>query len=85
MEQKKIENWKQEIMDLENFFLGINELPVEPIKLDKCNKIIDISLFIESHLSIIKAHNGEQIYLPYLNRLQKFKEILTIYFAFKLC
>jgi hypothetical protein len=41
------------------------------------SKIMDISLFIDSHLSTIKANKGKRTFLPYLNRLQELKQVLT--------
>lgn len=84
MIQKKTENWEQEIIDLENFFFYSIELPAEPIKLSQEETIIDIRKIIDSHLSIIKAQNGNRIYLPYLHRLQILKKFLTKYFAIKI-
>ena len=69
------ENWSVEISELETYF-ATAKLPAEPVQLDVCSKIIDVNLFIESHLSIVKANNGISTFLPYLNRLQTFKNII---------
>ena len=66
------ENWEQDITELENYFSGI-ALPTKPIKLNRFSTITNCSLFIESHFSIVKANNGKQTFLPYLNRLQELK------------
>lgn len=66
------ENWEQDIAELENYFSGI-ALPTKPIKLNRFSTITNCSLFIESHFSIVKANNGKQTFLPYLNRLQELK------------
>jgi hypothetical protein len=66
------ENWEQDITELENYFSGI-ALPTQPIKLNRFSTITNCSLFIESHFSIVKANNGKQTFLPYLNRLQELK------------
>jgi len=71
------QNWSNDIAALENYFASI-ELPTQPIKLNKISTITDCSLFIESHLAIVKANNGKQTFLPYLNRLQELKQVLTI-------
>ena len=76
-EQPKPENWEQDIIELENFFTG-RTIPTQPVKLNKCSTITDYSLFIESHFATVKANNGKQTYLPYLNRLQELKQVLTI-------
>lgn len=71
------ENWGNDIAELESYFAGI-ELPTQPVKLNKCSTIKDCSLFIESHFATVKANNGKRTFLPYLNRLQELKEVLTI-------
>ena len=78
-EQQKSENWDQDISELEQFFNAV-PLPNPPVKLNQCTEIFSISKFIDSHLSIVKAQNGKQIYLPYLNQLQELKQVLTTNF-----
>lgn len=68
-------NWNNEIAELEKFFEAV-DLPTSPTKLNNCSNIIDLPLFIESHLATVKAQNGQTIYLPYLERLQTLKQIL---------
>lgn len=76
-EQPKPESWVQDITDLENYFTGI-AIPNHPVKLNRCSTITDCSLFIESHFATVKANSGKRTFLPYLNRLQEFKQVLTI-------
>lgn len=71
------QNWSNDIAELENYFADI-ELPTQPVKLNKCSTITDCSQFIESHLETLKANNGKRSFLPYLNRLQELKQVLTI-------
>jgi hypothetical protein len=71
------ENWGNDIAELENYFAGI-ELPTQPVKLNGCSTITDCSLFIESHFATVKGNNGNRTFLPYLNRLQELKQVLTI-------
>jgi len=71
------QNWSVEISELENYFAAV-VLPAEPIRLNKCSVITNVSLFIESHLSTVKANNGQYIFLPHLQRLQELKQILSI-------
>jgi hypothetical protein len=73
----QLERWAQSITDLETFFSSI-ELPNEPIKINKHSTITNVPLFIESHLQIVKANNGINTFLPYLNRLRELKNYLTI-------
>lgn len=71
----KAQKWDEDIAELENYFAGI-EVPTQPVKLNKCSTITNSSLFIETHFAAVKANNGKQAYLPYLERLKEFKKIL---------
>lgn len=71
------ENWSNDIAELENYFASI-ELPTQPVKLNRCSTITDCSLFIESHFATVKTNSGKRTFLPYLNRLQELKQVLTI-------
>jgi hypothetical protein len=71
------QNWSNDITELENYFASI-ELPTQPVKLNRCSTITDCSLFIESHFATVKGNNGNTTFLPYLNRLQELKQVLTI-------
>lgn len=75
-EQPKPESWEQDITELENYFAGI-ALPTQPVKLNPYSTITNCSKFIESHFATVKANNGKRTFLPYLNRLQELKQILT--------
>ena len=44
----KLENWDQDILELENYFSGIT-IPNQPIKLNQYSTIKDCSIFIKSH------------------------------------
>lgn len=74
--KKYAEIWNKEITELEQFY-SKNLLPTEPIKLNNCSNILDVSKFIQTNLQTIKANNGKHSFLPYLNRLQQLKQILT--------
>ena len=63
------EDWSNEIEELEKYFDSI-ELPNEPIYLNDCTTISDISIFIDSHLAIVKSNNGKEKFKPYLDRLK---------------
>ncbi|WP_396181506.1 DUF6965 family protein [Flavobacterium sp.] len=76
-EHPKPECWEQEIEELENYFKSI-ELPTQPVILNSCKKISNCSSFIETNIATVKANNGKSTFLPYLNRLQELKQILTI-------
>lgn len=68
-------NWNNEILELETFFAGLT-LPIEQIKIDSCTTIKEVTPFINSHLLVVKANNGNKIFEPYLNRLKQLKRIL---------
>jgi len=69
------EEWSDEIAELENYFRSI-KLPTEPFKLDNGSTIYNCQIFIDSHLAIVKANNGERTFLSYLNRLRELKEVI---------
>ena len=46
------------------------------IFLDNCTKIIDLRLFISSHIKVVKSNNNKIMVEPYLVRLKKLVEIL---------
>jgi VirE N-terminal domain/Primase C terminal 2 (PriCT-2) len=68
--------WSSEITELEQFFKTV-KLPSGSIQLDSCSKITDLPLFVESHLSVLKAQNGNMRYKPYLDRLKEVKRIMS--------
>jgi hypothetical protein len=72
----KPNNWNNELNELETFFNSI-PLPAEPIRLNKCCTIINVSSFIESHFATLKNYNGNNIFMPHLNRLQALKQLLN--------
>ena len=74
----ELENWDQDILELENYFSGIT-IPSQPVKLNQYSTIEECSLFIKSHFATVKANNGKLTYLPYLNRLQELKQVLSRY------
>lgn len=75
--EKKIFFNSNDISELESYFENI-PLPTEPIKLNECTTIIDCSLFVKSHLNTVKAYIGKEIALPYLKRLNEFKQLLEV-------
>ena len=71
------QDWSDEIEELEKYFDSI-ELPNGPIYLNDCTTISDISIFIDSHLAIVKSNNGREKFKPYLKRLRELKRIQDI-------
>lgn len=74
--KQKPESWDQDIVELEKYFKLIKLTPAS-VNLNQCTKITDIPLFIESHLSIMKAQAGNLRYKPYLDRLNELNAVLT--------
>lgn len=68
--------WSNEIAELGSFFKSV-KLPAGPVRLDQCSQIIDLALFIESHLGIVRAQNGNNRYMPFLERMRQLKEYLN--------
>ena len=69
-------SWQKDITELETYFSSIL-LPTQHIKFDQCSTITNTPRFIESHLSVIKANHGKELFLPYLSRLIELKKILS--------
>ncbi len=70
-------NWDGRIMKLKSFFNSI-DLPSGEIRLSKSEVITDVQKFINSHLSQVKRHNGKMTFEPYLLRLEKLENILSL-------
>lgn len=70
-----MENWDKYIQEVEDFFLK-TELPKGPIRVTKFAVITDLKLFIDSHLSMAKANNGNYTFIPYLQRLIWIKRMI---------
>jgi uncharacterized protein DUF6371/uncharacterized protein DUF6965/zinc ribbon protein len=75
IEREQSINWNLEIAELEQYFREIT-LPTQPIKLNQCTTISDVSRFIESHLTIIRANNGKRDFQPFLDRLIELRNIV---------
>lgn len=71
--RKYSEIWDKEIQALENFFTEA-ETPDHPIQFNTYSNISDVRKFIKSHLSVVRANNGNPIFSPYLSRLQQLKD-----------
>ncbi|MBC8319094.1 MAG: hypothetical protein ISR55_10530 [Bacteroidetes bacterium] len=69
---EKVKNWN--VSELKDFFCGI--VYPDEIQLDKCTRIVNVPLFLESHLDSIDRHNGNEIYEPHLLRIQKLHDLL---------
>jgi hypothetical protein len=76
VESLEVGSWDAEIKIYENFFES-SILPSYPVRLNPATTIQDVGLFIKSHLATVKVHNGKKSYLPYLQRLEALKQVLT--------
>lgn len=75
-EEATLKPWDQEIAALEAGF-NLIDFPNIVIQLNAYTKITDPSVFIRSHLEIIKANNGNTTFLPYLTRLRELMQLLS--------
>ena len=72
---KDQEDWTKKIDKLEVFFKN-TDVPSEPIQLSGGATVFDFKLFVSSQLAVVKRHNGQAVFLPYLNRLKELKKVL---------
>lgn len=70
------ECWNNDIKKLEVYF-SKKELPQYPIRIKEGEAISGCGKFIKSHFRIIKANNGNNTFLPYLNRLKQLQKALN--------
>lgn len=70
------ETWDQDIAELEHYFSTVS-LPTNPVRLNPCTMLTNANIFIHSNLAIVKANNGNRTFLPYLERMQELKQILS--------
>lgn len=76
MNQKPaLTEWDKEIKELEDFF-SKNIPSKKQYFIEAATSVENVTLFIRSHLKIIKSYRGNKNFLPYLNRLIKFKTII---------
>jgi hypothetical protein len=68
--------WDAEIRELEMFFDSRKDNLPASVKV-RDGVILNVPLFIESHLARVKAHNGNPTFQPYLDRLTGLKNLLT--------
>lgn len=65
----------EELQKLKEFFYN-TQIPTTQISLDKATTIMNVNLFIKSHISFVENNLANSRFEPYLNRLLKLKEIL---------
>lgn len=52
------------------------KIPEGPFKLDKATTITNPRGFVNAHISICKGFKGNTLYLPYLERLIRFRDLM---------
>ncbi|GAB6395241.1 MAG: hypothetical protein MdMp024_1553 [Bacteroidales bacterium] len=68
--------WDAEIRELEMFFDSRKDHLPDSVKTGH-SVIVNVPLFIESHLARVNSHNGNPTFQPYLDRLIALKNLLT--------
>ncbi|GAB6395250.1 MAG: hypothetical protein MdMp024_1573 [Bacteroidales bacterium] len=71
------QGWDAEIRELEMFFNNRRDNLPESVKTGH-SEIVNVPLFIESHLARAKAHNGNPTFQPYLDRLTELKFLIEM-------
>lgn len=62
--------------ELKEYFDSIDLKAIEvPFKLSKCEKIMNVELFVKSHIEYLTNNSGKRIYKGYYDRLYKFYEL----------
>lgn len=69
-EQQRRAEWMEQVQGLKEYFATMQELP-QTFLLNSHTKIGNVALFLQSHLSIVSANAGKEVYRPYLQRLEQ--------------
>ena len=64
-----------ELSELEAFFKDF-DFPAA-VDLSPFERVLDPRKFVDAHIKILRARLGEKAYIPYYNRLMKFKGVLS--------
>lgn len=67
----KSESWDGSYDELE-LYLSKYKFEIETYQLDNCTRINDVPKFVKSHLSVLKEHWSNKIYISFLHRLRTF-------------
>jgi hypothetical protein len=68
--------WEASIKELEMFFDSRRDNLPESVRVHD-GEIVNVPLFIESHLARVRAHNGNPTFKPYLDRLEEVKKTIN--------
>ena len=74
-DKEQSENWSNAITELREFF-DETTLPNEAVKLSEGSIISDCEMFVQNHLCVVSSNDGKRTFMPYLLRLQEFRNIL---------
>ncbi|KXK40898.1 MAG: hypothetical protein UZ09_BCD002000061 [Bacteroidetes bacterium OLB9] len=74
--KKEGDDWSNQITEIEDYFKSI-EIPTQPVKINSYSTITDCKEYIKAHITIVKANNGKETFLPHLNRLHELRQFLT--------
>ena len=66
---------ESELSELEAFFKDF-DFPAA-VDLAPFERVLDPRKFVDANITILRARLGEKAYLPYYNRLLKFKGVLS--------
>jgi len=66
---------ESELSELEAFFKDFDFSAAGD--LDPFERVLDPRKFVDANIKILRARLGEKAYLPYYNRLLKFKGVLS--------
>ena len=66
---------ESELSELETFFKDF-DFPAA-VDLAPFERVLDPRKFVDANITILRARLGEKAYLPYYNRLLKFKSLLV--------
>jgi len=66
--------WDDKINELEKYFMNM-KLPAY-IRLDEWTIIENVENFVKVHLIILKRYNGNNNFMPYMERLYLLKRVL---------
>lgn len=66
---------ESELSELEAFFKDF-DFPAA-VDLAPFERVLDPRKFVDGHIKILRARLGEKAYIPYYNRLLKFKGVLS--------
>jgi len=69
-------DWSQEVEELQRHFEA-NPPPSGPLHLNAWTRVDDPRAFLASHLSTLRAYNGNPHFLPFLDRLRALRALLT--------